>query len=40
MLRRDYRAVPVRRMVVLGESNAFGMNASDPRNAQEPVQFR
>jgi lysophospholipase L1-like esterase len=32
MLRRDYRAEPVRRLVVLGESNAFGMNASDPRN--------
>jgi len=32
MLRLDYRAEPVRRMVVLGESNAFGMNASDPRN--------
>ena len=32
MPRRDYRGSPVRKMVVIGESNAFGMNASDPRN--------
>lgn len=31
-MRRDYRAEPVRRMVVAGESNAYGMCATDPRN--------
>jgi len=29
---RDYRSEPVRRMVVIGESNAFGMCAIEPRN--------
>ncbi len=32
MPKKDYRSEPVRRMVVIGESNAFGMCASDPRN--------
>ena len=32
MIRTDYRSEPVRRMVVLGESNAYGMSASSPRN--------
>ena len=32
MLRRDYRSQAVRRMVVMGESNAYGMNAGDPLN--------
>ena len=32
MPKRDYRSEPVRRLVVLGESNAFGMCASEPRN--------
>jgi lysophospholipase L1-like esterase len=32
MIREDYRSEPVRRMVVMGESNAYGMNASCPRN--------
>ena len=31
-MKRDYRREPFRRMVVMGESNAFGMCASDPRN--------
>lgn len=31
-MRRDYRAAPVRRLVVAGESNAYGMCATDPRN--------
>ena len=30
--RRDYRTVPVRKMVVMGESNAYGMVAGDPQN--------
>ncbi len=32
MLKHDYRSEPVRRMVVMGESNAYGMNAGDPLN--------
>jgi hypothetical protein len=32
MTDKDYRKKPVRKMVLLGESNAFGMCASDPRN--------
>ncbi len=32
MLRKDYRSAPVRRIVVLGESNAYGMCASAPEN--------
>ena len=32
MIRRDYRADPVRRLVVMGESNAYGMSASSPKN--------
>lgn len=32
MLRPDFRSAPVRRMVVMGESNAYGMNAGDPLN--------
>lgn len=31
-MRRDFRAEAVRRMVVIGESNAYGMCASDPQN--------
>ena len=30
--RKDFRAEPVRNLVVIGESNAFGMSATDPRN--------
>lgn len=29
---KDFRAKPIHRMVVIGESIAFGMTASDPRN--------
>jgi hypothetical protein len=29
---KDFRERPVRKLVVIGESNAFGMCASDPRN--------
>ena len=29
---RDFRAEPVRKLVVIGESNANGMSATDPRN--------
>lgn len=32
MLRSDCRSEPVRRMVVMGESNAYGMTAVSPRN--------
>ena len=32
MIRRDYRCAPVRRLVVMGESNAYGMCAGDPLN--------
>jgi len=32
MIRRDYRSEPVRRLVVMGESNAYGMCAGDPLN--------
>ena len=32
MIQRDLRSEPVRRMVVMGESNAYGMNAGDPLN--------
>ena len=32
MFRQDYRSQPVRRMVVMGESNAYGMSAGDPVN--------
>ena len=32
MIRRDYRSKPVRRLVVMGESNAYGMCAGDPLN--------
>jgi lysophospholipase L1-like esterase len=32
MTDKDYFKRPVRKMVLLGESNAFGMCASDPRN--------
>jgi lysophospholipase L1-like esterase len=31
-MKEDLRSKPVNRMVVMGESNAFGMCASDPRN--------
>lgn len=31
-MRADFRSEPVRTMVVLGESNAFGMCAQDPQN--------
>src|SRR5919202_4690813 len=31
-MRHDYRATPVRKMVVMGESNAYGMCATDPQN--------
>ena len=31
-MRRDLRSEPVRRLVVMGESNAYGMSATDPRN--------
>ena len=31
-LRKDMRSEPVKRMVVMGESNAYGMAAGDPRN--------
>jgi hypothetical protein len=32
MIRNDLRADPVRRLVVMGESNAYGMCASEPAN--------
>ena len=32
MLQHDLRSDPVRRMVVMGESNAYGMSAGDPLN--------
>jgi len=32
MIRKDYRAEPVKRMVVMGESNAYGMCAGYSRN--------
>ena len=32
MIRRDLRARPVSRLVVMGESNAYGMCAGDPSN--------
>jgi lysophospholipase L1-like esterase len=32
MIRRDLRAKPVSRLVVMGESNAYGMCAGDPAN--------
>jgi len=31
-MKKDYRSEPVKKMVIIGESNAFGMCASDPRN--------
>lgn len=31
-MKTDFRSKPVNKMVVMGESNAFGMCASDPRN--------
>ena len=31
-MKKDYRSNPVRSLIVIGESNAFGMCASDPRN--------
>jgi len=31
-MRRDYRSAEARKMVVAGESNAYGMCATDPRN--------
>ncbi len=31
-MRHDYRAEPVRKLVVMGESNAYGMCATDPQN--------
>ncbi|RLI27239.1 hypothetical protein DRO58_04630 [Candidatus Bathyarchaeota archaeon] len=31
-MKKDYRSEPIHRMVVIGESNAFGMCAIDPRN--------
>ena len=31
-MRKDYRSAPVRMLVVMGESNGFGMCANDPRN--------
>jgi lysophospholipase L1-like esterase len=31
-MKKDYRNRPVKKLVVIGESNAFGMCASDPRN--------
>lgn len=30
--RRDIRSQPIRRLVVMGESNAYGMSAGDARN--------
>jgi lysophospholipase L1-like esterase len=32
IMKKDYRAKPVQKIVVIGESNAFGMCATDPRN--------
>ena len=32
MIREDYRSEPARRLVVMGESNAYGMSASSPKN--------
>jgi lysophospholipase L1-like esterase len=32
MIRKDYRSLPVRRLVVMGESNAYGMCASSARH--------
>lgn len=32
MIRNDLRADPIRRLVVMGESNAYGMAAGDPAN--------
>jgi hypothetical protein len=32
VLRKDIRSEPVKRLVVMGESNAYGMNALDPSN--------
>ena len=32
MLKHDYRSAAVRRLVVMGESNAYGMCAGDPLN--------
>jgi lysophospholipase L1-like esterase len=31
-MKKDFRSEPVKKLVVIGESNAFGMCASDPRN--------
>ena len=31
-MKKDFRSEPVKKLVVMGESNAFGMCASDPRN--------
>ncbi|MBN1292961.1 MAG: hypothetical protein JXB48_14060 [Candidatus Latescibacteria bacterium] len=31
-MKKDYRSKPVKKIVVIGESNAFGMCACDPRN--------
>jgi hypothetical protein len=31
-MKKDFRSEPVRRLVLLGESNGFGMCAGDPRN--------
>jgi lysophospholipase L1-like esterase len=31
-MKKDFRSTPVQKLVVIGESNAFGMCASDPRN--------
>src|SRR3989442_10606647 len=36
-MRHDFRARPVRAMAVMGESNAFGMCASDAQNEWEQV---
>jgi lysophospholipase L1-like esterase len=31
-MKKDYRSEPVRKLILLGESNGFGMCAGDPRN--------
>ena len=31
-MKKNFRVKPVKKLVVIGESNAFGMCASDPRN--------
>ena len=31
-MKKDYRSETVKKLVVIGESNAFGMCAADPRS--------